>query len=118
MQGYFRPSLAEIDAENVFDALRDRIIQADDYSDQPRGVAGLIELVKQRPALQKRLVEFVRSLPTPKLGMWAPAPWHECLKDSNAILGLEGILRGWSQQIENETLQKAAKRVLEFSGKS
>lgn len=110
-------ALAEVDAENVFDALRDRIIQADEYSNQPKGVTGLIELVKQRPALQKRLVEFVRSLPTPKLGMWAPAPWHESLKDTNAIQGLEGILRGWSQQVENETLQKAAKRVLEFSGK-
>ncbi|MGL6244283.1 Qat anti-phage system ATPase QatA [Pseudomonas sp.] len=111
-------ALAEVDAENVFDALRDRIIQADEYSNQPKGVPGLIELVKQRPALQKRLVEFVRSLPTPKLGMWAPAPWHESLKDTNAIQGLEGILRGWSQQVENETLQKASKRVLEFSGKS
>lgn len=110
--------LAEVDAETVFDALRDQIIQADSFADQPKGVPGLIELVKQRPALQKRLVEFIRSLPTPKLGMWAPAPWHECLKDTAAIHGLEGILRGWSQQVENETLQKAAKRVLEFSGKS
>ncbi|MNP84775.1 hypothetical protein D3C76_1842300 [compost metagenome] len=50
--------------------------------------------------------------------MWAPAPWHECLKDTNAIQGLEGILTGWSQQIENENLQKAAKRVLALSGKS
>jgi len=110
--------LAEVDAENVFDALRDQIIQADDFSDQPKGVAGLIELVKQRPALQKRLIEFIRSLPTSKLGMWAPAPWHECLKDTNAIQGLDAILRGWSQQIENENLQKAAKRVLVLSGKS
>jgi predicted KAP-like P-loop ATPase len=110
--------LAEVDAENVFDALRDQIIQADDFSDQPKGVAGLIELVKQRPVLQKRLVEFIRSLPTPKLGMWAPAPWHECLKDTNAIQGLDAILRGWSQQIENENLQNAAKRVLTLSGKS
>ena len=110
--------LAEVDAENVFDALRDKIIQADDFSDQPKGVAGLIELVKHRPALQKRLVEFIRSLPTLKLGMWAPAPWHECLKDTNAIQGLDAILRGWSQQIDNENLQKAAKRVLALSGKS
>jgi predicted KAP-like P-loop ATPase len=110
--------LAEVDAENVFDALRDQIIMADDFLDQPKGVAGLVELVKQRPALQKRLVEFVRSLPTTKLGMWAPAPWHECLKDTNAIQALEGILRGWSQQVENENLQKAANRVLAFSGKS
>ena len=110
--------LTEVDAETVFDALRDQIIQADSFADQPKGVPGLIELVKQRPALQKRLVEFIRSLPTPKLGMWAPAPWHECLKDTTAIQALEGILRGWGQQIENETLQKAAKRVLEFSGKS
>lgn len=110
--------LAEVDAENVFDALRDQIIQADDFSDQPKGVVGLIELVKQRPALQKRLIEFIRSLPTSKLGMWAPAPWHECLKDTNAIQGLDAILRGWSQQIENENLQKAAQRVLALSGKS
>lgn len=110
--------LAEVDAETVFDAIRDQIIQADSFADQPKGVAGLIELVKQRAALQKRLVEFIRSLPTSKLGMWAPAPWHESLKDTTAIQALEGILRGWSQQIENETLQKAAKRVLEFSGKS
>lgn len=111
-------ALAELDAENVFDTLRDRIIQADDFLNQPKGVAGLIELVKQRPVLQKRLVEFVRSLPTPKLGMWAPAPWYECLRDTNAIQGVDGILRGWSQQIENENLQTAAKRVLELSGKS
>lgn len=111
-------ALAEIDAENVFDALRDRIILADDYSEQPKGILGLIDLVKQHPALQTRLVEFVRSLPTTKLGMWAPAPWHECLKDESAIRGLEGILEGWSQQIENEMLQKAAKRVLEISRKS
>lgn len=111
-------ALAELDAENVFDTLRDRIIQADDFLNQPKGVAGLIELVKQRPVLQKRLVEFVRLLPTPKLGMWAPAPWYECLRDTNAIQGVDGILRGWSQQIENENLQTAAKRVLELSGKS
>lgn len=109
-------ALAEIDAEGVFDSIRDRIVHADEFADQPKGVAGLIELVRQRQVLQKRLVEFIRSLPTTRLGMWAPAPWRECLKDTNHIQALDGILLGWSQQVENETLKKAAERVLRLSG--
>jgi len=108
-------ALAEIDAEGVFDSIRDRIVQTDEFADQPKGVTGLIELVKQRQVLQKRLVEFIQSLPTARLGMWAPAPWRECLKDTNHIQALDGILLGWSQQIENEPLKKAAERVRLFS---
>ena len=53
--------------EEVFDAIRGRILQDDNFTAKPKGVDGLVRLVDSHPALQRRLLEFVRELPADRI---------------------------------------------------
>src|SRR5712691_10547903 len=106
-----RSAEAEIDrlsgteAEQVFDALRDRILQSDTLSTAPNGAAGLAALVRLQPALQRRLLGFLRDLPLSKIGAWAAAGWGRCFTDTNIAAEFEQQVRAWSQQDDNTVLK-------------
>jgi len=113
-----KPVLQEIgnlsgpESEEVFDAVRDRILQADSLEEPPQGVDGLVNLVKVQGGLQNRLVEFIRALPVGRIGVWAASAWGECLSESEAKREFTGILKGWGEQSENKMLQAAANGIL------
>ncbi len=109
--------LSAPDSEEVFDAIRDRILQGDVFDKKPQGVDGLIGLVKEQPGLQNRLVEFVRGLPVDKLGIWAAACWAESLIESTAILAFEVVLKDWAAQVDNKRIKVAAEQMLELGTK-
>jgi predicted KAP-like P-loop ATPase len=101
--------------EEVFEALRGRILQEDNVRSKPRGVDGLMRVVEAHPNLQRRLLEFIRELPVKKLGAWAASTWGTCFSDASVRTEWETVLRAWGEQTENSVLQSAAQGVLKVS---
>ncbi len=100
--------LAGTEPEQVFEAVRGRILQTDNWSAEPRGVQGLLALVEAHPALQRRMLGFLRELPDEKLGAWGATNWGTCFTDQTVVLEFGEVLRTWSEQSENKVLQVAA----------
>jgi hypothetical protein len=94
--------------EEVFDAIRGRILQEDSFTTEPKGVQGLITLVAAHPPLQRRLLGFVRELPTAKVGAWAASSLGNCFTETNTAAEFRDVLNGWAEQTENKVLQTAA----------
>ncbi|MFJ2970994.1 Qat anti-phage system ATPase QatA [Pseudomonas fulva] len=109
--------LSAQDSEEVFDAIRDRIVHGDVFDKRPDGVDGLVGLVKEQPRLQNRLLEFIRGLPVERLGSWAAASWGECLVEPDAKLGFDKVLEEWSAQVGNKRLKVAAEQMSELGAK-
>ncbi|WP_028220995.1 Qat anti-phage system ATPase QatA [Paraburkholderia oxyphila] len=106
------------ESEEVFDAIRARIMQEDKFSSKPKGIDGLVQLVKVHQGLQRKVLEFMRELPVGKLGTWAPARWGECLTDTAVVNEFQTMLRTWSEQTENKPLQKAAEGITKMTKRS
>jgi len=70
--------LAGSEPEEVFDAIRGRILQEDSFGSEPKGVQGLIAVVEAHPSLQGRLLGFIRELPVGKVGAWAATHFGNC----------------------------------------
>jgi predicted KAP-like P-loop ATPase len=104
--------LAGPEPEEVFDALRGRILQDDSFKAKPKGVDGIVRLVESHPMLQRRLFEFVRDLPTERVGAWAASSWGSCFGDASIAAEFHTLLKGWDSQTENANLQRAAKGIL------
>ncbi|WP_036258236.1 Qat anti-phage system ATPase QatA [Methylocapsa aurea] len=94
--------------EEVFDAIRGRILQEDSFTTEPKGIQGLIALVAAHPPLQRRLLGLVRELPTAKVGAWAASSLGNCFTETNTAAEFQGVLNGWAEQTENKVLQTAA----------
>ncbi|HTW54599.1 MAG TPA: Qat anti-phage system ATPase QatA [Stellaceae bacterium] len=107
--------LAGAEPEHVFEALRARILQADNLSAEPPGVQGLIAIVEAHPSLQRRLLSFVRELPTAKIGPWVASSWGNCFKDPAVNREFSGVVESWSEQSENDVLRVAAQGVLRLT---
>lgn len=101
--------------EEVFEAIRGRILQEDSFATKPKGIDGLTKLVEVHPALQRRLLDFVRELPVPKIGAWAVSSWGTCFPDAIMSGEFETLVQGWAEQSENTTLQTTAKAVSQLS---
>ncbi len=97
--------------EEVFEAIRGRILQDDNFTAKPKGADGLMRLVEAHPALQRRLLEFIRELPANKIGTWAASSWGACFPDTGVAAEFQTILRAWAEQSENAVLQKAAQGI-------
>ena len=97
--------------EEVFEAIRGRILQDDNFAAKPKGADGLVRLVEAHPALQRRLLEFIRELPMTKVGSWAASSWGACFTDTGIAAEYQTTLRAWAEQTENSILQKAAQGI-------
>lgn len=109
--------LSVTDSQDVFEMLRGRIFQADSFDDEPKGVQGLIYLVKEHSFLQARLVDLIRTFSVAKLGTWAASCWHECLKDAGPVNDFKAILKEWSESQENPQLATSARLILKVGSK-
>jgi len=98
-------------AEELFDAVRLRILEEDAFSSKPPGVTGLIELVKVRPELERKLLEFAKELPVPKLGVWPPAALGNVFTEAGVRRDFHEVLRGWAEQTENNKLKAATEAI-------
>jgi hypothetical protein len=97
--------------EEVFEAIRGRILQDDNFTAKPKGADGLVRLVEAHPTLQRRLLEFIRELPVTKVGSWAASSWGACFTDTGIAAEYQTTLRSWAEQTENSILQKAAQGI-------
>jgi len=102
--------------EEVFEAIRGRILMDDNFTAKPKGVDGIIRLVEAHPSLQRRLLDFVREIPTNKVGAWAASSWGSCFKDTGIAAEFQTTLRAWAEQTENQTLKRAAEGIRKLSG--
>jgi predicted KAP-like P-loop ATPase len=101
--------LSGSEPEQVFEALSGQIASTEDLSTAPKGVQGVIALVKTRPALQRRLIVMLRELPIEKLGAWVATSWGECFSDPNISSEFHQLQQEWSTQNSNAKLSTAAK---------
>lgn len=106
------------DQEEVFEAIRGRILQEDNFGKKPKGVDGLVLMVKTHPALQRRLLAFIRELPEDKSGAWAASSWGSCFSDPGMVAEYRAILTGWSRLADNQMLQKSAHGILKIGGRT
>lgn len=106
--------LAGTEPEEAFEAIRGRILQADNFEAEPKGVQGLITLVEAHPGLQRRLFGFLKDLPTAKLGVWAATNWTTCFRDQVIVEEFMGLLRTWSEGTDNKTLASASQSIMKL----
>ncbi len=100
--------LTDPEAEQVFDVLKARVLQSDKLETEPRGVKGIATLVRVKPSLQGRLLQFIRELPTESVGAWAVAGWESSLAGPDVKAGFTRILQDWSQNAKSGSLKAAA----------
>ncbi|MDR3404778.1 MAG: P-loop NTPase fold protein [Chthoniobacter sp.] len=100
------------DANAIFEELRSRIKQKDDYSKIQPGAIGIAALVNVQVPLQESLLAFAEELPAERLGAWiiGEAAWGQCFKGAN-LQKWEEILRKWASGGSQE-IQKTVKALL------
>ena len=100
--------ITDTEAEQVFDALQTRILSSDKLAAAPPGVHGLARLVIARPSLQRRLLVFLRGLPTDAAGGWAVTSWTGAFSDTLVAAEFETLRAGWATAATNKGLKAAA----------
>ncbi|MEZ5784798.1 MAG: hypothetical protein R3D70_25155 [Rhizobiaceae bacterium] len=109
--------LQSIEAEQVFDALRAKVRDAEDLAQEPMGVKGLAEMARQHPFLQRPLLSFVQDLPVSKLGPWAVSGWASVFSETDVGSDFASTLKGWADQVDNKPLKAAASAAMKLSSK-
>lgn len=100
--------ITDAEAEQVFDALQARILSSDRLAAAPPGVAGLARLVVVRPALQRRLLTLLTSLPTDKVGGWAVSSWTGAFVDAGIVAEFGTLRSSWADTAVNKGLKASA----------
>ena len=101
-------ALPASDAETVFNALRDRMLRAANFSTPPPGLEGLGVVAKHHPRFQPELVSLLGSLDAKALGIWVVRGWNEVITEPAAKHQLQTVIEQWARQDENTLLKKAA----------
>jgi predicted KAP-like P-loop ATPase len=107
--------LAPPEAEQLFEAVRSKIMSGDKFDTQPHGIEGIIVLVKAQPSLQGRLVDFLEVLPVDRIGPWVIGRWNAFIKEPDALRRLGALLVDWSEATDNTMLTAAAAAALKTS---
>lgn len=100
------------DAEQVFNALRERVLRAPNFKTEPAGFTGLMLVAKYHPRYQSELLSLVESIDAASLGPWATRGWREVLTEPGTPERLRAILAKWAAQDENHLLKTSAGQAL------
>lgn len=103
--------LNSVEAEQVFDALRTKVADADDLKEEPAGMHGLAAICQQHPFLQASLVAFFRDLPAAKLGTWVISGWAGAITEAEAVSAYDALRADWAERDDNKALSGAARAV-------
>lgn len=103
--------LNSVEAEQLFDALRTKVADADDLMEEPAGMHGLAAICQQHPFLQASLVAFFRDLPAAKLGTWVLTGWAGAITETEAASAYDALKADWAGRDDNKALSGAAKAV-------
>ena len=102
------------EAEQVFDALRARVRDAEDLAGEPAGARGLAEICRHHPFLRRSLLAFLKDLPDSKLGPWAVTGWTGTFDEADVKTEFDALLNDWAEQDENKKLKAAAKAAIKL----
>lgn len=95
------------DLEQLFDVIRDRVLETEDKMVPPPGVPGLTVLAKVNPACQRRLIEMLEDLPLDGLGPWVARGWGDVFTDGGTRARLDALMQKWATQDVSPTLRVA-----------
>lgn len=98
--------LSPLETEQVFDAVQNRITQADDYATRP---AGLIALTKAKPALQRKLFTFLRDIPPAKVHGWVTTGFEKVFIDAAIKAEFAATIDKWVQGRQSPKVAAAVK---------
>jgi len=101
-------ALSDNDAQTVFNALRERVLAANDFASPPAGFEGLGIVAKHHRRFQTELVSLVGSLDPKALGIWVVRGWNEVVTENTAQTQLQAVIQNWAQQDANTLLKRAA----------
>lgn len=107
-----RPEIAKLSAtsaEELFDMVRMRILAPGEFKKKPEGLEGLMEVVTLHQSLERRLLEFVRDIPTSKAGPWLATRFEKAFKSADVLRDYQDVHARWAEQIDNKALASAAK---------
>lgn len=99
-------------AEQVFAALRDRVLRHGSFTDEPPGFLGLTLVAKHHPRHQAEILSMLVGIEHRQLGMWVARGWNEMITDPNAKEQLRMLLTQWATQDDNDLLKRAAGQAL------
>ncbi|WP_419939319.1 Qat anti-phage system ATPase QatA [Candidatus Palauibacter sp.] len=100
--------LQPLEAEQVFDALRAKVRDAEELAEEPAGARGLAEVSRHHPFLCRSLLAFLRDLPVSRLGPWVVTGWTGTFAEEDVKAEFDGLLDAWAKQDENRPLKVAA----------
>ena len=100
--------LQPLEAEQVFDALRAKVRDAEELAEEPAGARGLAEISRHHPFLRRALLAFLKDLPISRLGPWVVTGWTVTFAEEDVKAEFDGLLDAWAKQDENRPLKAAA----------
>lgn len=101
--------LTPVEAEQLFDALRAKVADAEDLVEEPDGMHGLAAICQHHPFLQASLVGFFRDLPVTQIGTWVMTGWAGAITEAEAKTAYDALKSDWAEQSDNPALSAAAK---------
>lgn len=111
-------TLAEADANAVFEALIERAKREEDLGAETASLKPMIDAAQERPSLLPQLIAAVKNLPEKVLPIWATVnTQNACKGHPDAEKAFQEILTVWSKSTANPTLANAAKSTLKTTGK-
>jgi len=105
-------NLMEEEAKRIFDMLSAKVLAQSNLTDKPKGMDGIISVVKLHPELQIDLVNLIELFEVKKVGAWVCSGWDGCLKSPEAKQKLKQYL----QRLQQEGNQMV-KTILRVAGK-
>lgn len=118
-----RSAVAEVaklsaqELEEVFGAVSEQVLQADDLKTEPKGVQGLMVLAERSPEMGRRLLDFAKTLDVAKVGVW-PVAMISTLKDAALVAEAKELLVAWGEQDGNVMLKRGVKAMDALSKKA
>jgi len=71
--------LSDEDSKIVFDILTTKILRQSNIASKPKGIDGIIELVKTHQDLQGDLLTLIDSFNVTNVGAWVCSGWNKCI---------------------------------------
>lgn len=71
--------LSELQAEQVFDVIAQKIMESGNFEKEPNGIEGLKILTQYKIFLRKNLANFIFRLPKAEVGVWVITGWDKAI---------------------------------------
>ena len=104
-------ALSPGDTEQLFNALRERVLRASSFQTEPAGFTGLMLIAKNHPRHQSELLSLIESIDATTLGAWATRGWKEILTEPGTTERLNAVYADHTEGVEPAVRRAQAKTV-------